>query len=91
VVDSGVIALNSQPSLAHVDHDVPPKLRKQTQWDKFLMLMFAAQGYEGNELRIEAPEPIPDFLHPVTAANVAVADGSQGCDDNAWKSTRNKS
>jgi uncharacterized protein YggL (DUF469 family) len=73
-----------------VDHDVPPKLRKQTQWDEFVMLMFAAQGYKGNELRIEAHEPISGFLHAVTAANVAVADGSQVC-DNSWKSKQNKS
>jgi hypothetical protein len=45
-----------------VDHDVP-KLLKQTQWDEFLMLMFAAQGYEGNELRIEAHhEPMSAFF-----------------------------
>jgi hypothetical protein len=71
----------------NLDHEFP-KLCKQTQSHKFLMQMFGAQGYKGNELMLL--NQCWCFLHVVMAVDLAVADGSQVCDDK-WKGKQNNS
>ena len=70
-----------------VEHTVP-KLCKQTTADEFLMPLFAAQGYSGNDLRLL--NQCRCYLRAVTTADISVADGSTVCND-AWMGSRNAS